>query len=167
MTYIPEPTDTGSSGTQRVLISETDQAAPDKPLAGLPIVQMVEGLAATRSRSLGGEVAAGLIAGSFSQLSHELTQTKQELREVRKALDDTKEKLSEEKITSAKLHGEIDSFNNEKAIRSVCLVAGTAVIGFGIDQSNNSRIKLGAILILIGIGLSLVGWFSVGRRKAQ
>lgn len=165
MSEIPKPIDTGSSGTQ--IISDSSIPQSESPLAGLPIVLTVEGLAATRSRSFGGEVGAQLLAGCFSQLQHEQTGTKKELAECREQLNEVKENHTNARIENARLLGEIDSLNNEKIIRNICLVAGTAIAAFGIDQFNNSKTNIGLSLIGLGVALCLVGWFSVGRRIAK
>ena len=164
MTFVPEPEDSGSSGTQTAATALVSETPPERPIAGQPIEQAVVGLAATRSRSMGGEVAAGLIAGSFSQISHELSETRIELRDVRIQLDKARDSLQDEKVINAELKGKLNSAENEKAIRNVCLVAGTAIVGFGIDQARSNQLVAGIILILVGIILSLVGWFSVGGR---
>ena len=87
MTEIPELQDTGSAGTQETEPAQAvSPALPEGALERLPLAKAVEGLAATRSRSMGGEVAASLLAGSFNQISHELNEAKNELRETRNEL---------------------------------------------------------------------------------
>lgn len=167
MSDIPEPSDTGSLGTQITSESSSAISQPESPMAGLPIVQTLDGLAATRSRSMGGEVAATLISGCFNQLEHELSVTKKELADSRMQLDDVKEILTTVRIENARIRGEIDSLNNEKTIRNVCLLAGTAIAGFGLDLCNKSQTTLGGTLIGIGVILCLVGWFSIGRRVTK
>lgn len=167
MKQVPEPEESGSSGTQIAATITSTVTVPEKPIAGQPIEHTVAGLAANKSRSLGGEVAAGLIAGSFSQISHQLSEAQSELRDVRIELDKAKLDMQVEKIINAELKGTVKSAENEKAIRSVCLVAGTAVAGFGIDQIKSNQLAAGMVLVLIGIALSLVGWFSIGGREPK
>ena len=162
MTDIPEPKDSGSSGTQQPAKAEVAHAV--SPMSGLPIVQTVDGLAATRSRSLGGEVAANLIAGSFNQLQHQLTEMKYEVSSVREKLDEAKEGLANEKIENAVLKGEIDSLNNEKNIRNVCLTAGPTIAAFGVDQLKSKSYVTGWLLVILGVVIAIIGWFSVGRK---
>lgn len=164
---IPEPEDSGSSGTQvRGTTSGTSLVLERVPV-GRPLEQAIVGLASTNSRNMGGEFGATLLAGSFSQISLELAETKEELKKCRSDLESSRTKLEQARVNIATINGKLTSVENEKAIRSVCLVAGTAVVGFGIDQVRGNQLAAGWILIGVGIALALVGWFSVGRRAVK
>ena len=104
MTDIREPQETGSAGTQTVQPTEVLVVPNQGSFDSLPITRAMEGLAATRSRSMGGEVAAGLIAGSFTQLSHELTETKGELKTTRHELKTAEQSLSDIRSQNATLN---------------------------------------------------------------
>jgi regulator of replication initiation timing len=58
---------------------------------------------------MGGEVAAHLIAGSFSQLSYDLQSTRQELQETRKELKKTFVELSDVKTEAAVLRERVNA----------------------------------------------------------
>lgn len=164
---IPEPEDSGSSGTQIAARESVSVELPDHPIAGQPIEQAIAGLAATRSRSLGGDVAASLLVGSVSQISHQLSEARTELKALESKLERCRFDLQTEKVNNATLKGKLESIESEKAIRSVCLVAGTAVSGLGLDQVKSSQWAVGITLVSIGIALFLIGWFSVGRSNKQ
>lgn len=160
MTEIPKPTDTGSSGTQQVGKDELVAVAKENPFLGLPITQRVEGLAATHSRSMGGEVAANLIAGSFSQLSHDLQTTRQELSETRTELNQTLGELSETKTRAAVLEERANAAERDKHLKNLSITAGTALIGIGIELYRNNFDKFGYIVGGFGVLLVILGWFS-------
>lgn len=167
MIDVPEPDDSGSSGTQIQADDSAISLAPEHAVVGRPLEKTIVGLATTNSRNMGGEVAASLLAGSFSHISHELSEARAEVKGLRKELDGVNSSLQSEKVLNATLLGRLESVENEKAIRSVCLVAGTAIAGFGVDQVRNNQMAAGITLIFIGLALSLAGWFSVGGRISK
>ncbi|NKE70628.1 hypothetical protein [Candidatus Manganitrophus noduliformans] len=160
MNEIPEPTETGSAGTQQPGIETAVSAAQESPLDGLPIARAVEGLAATRSRSMGGEVAANLIAGSFSQLSYDLQETKQELRSTRQELERTREELSDYKTKAAVLEERVSTSFKGRHLRNLSITVGTFIIYLGIELYRNNIDKYPYILGGLGALLVLLGWFS-------
>ena len=157
---IPEPEETGSSGTQLTGAAEIVSPEEESPLKGLPIAQRVEGLAATRSRSLGGEVAAGLIAGSFAQLSYDLQTTRQELSITREELKRSLEELSDSKIKSAVLQERVNAYKRERHLKNLIITTGTALITFGIQFIRINLDTYGYILFFLGALLLIFGWFS-------
>lgn len=160
MTEIPKPTETGSSGTQQAGTSELVTIAEKSPLSGLPITQRVEGLAATHSRSMGGEVAANLIAGSFSQLSHDLQATRDELNNTRDELRQALNDLSNAKIRVAVLEERSSTAERDRHLKNLSITAGTALIGIGIELYRNNFDKFGVIVGGLGLLLFLLGWFA-------
>ena len=127
----PEPDDTGSSGTQETSVVKAE-IEKEVLLHGLPITRTVEGLAATKSRGMGGEVVAGLLAGSFTQLSQDLQQTKSELSTTQGKLDETKEVLSNFKVKSAVLSERVKSLTSGRHLKKLSITAGTALVGISI-----------------------------------
>lgn len=167
MIDVPEPDDSGSTGTQTKANDSAISLVPERAVVGRPLEQTIVGLAATNSRNMGGEVAATLLAGSFSHISHELSEARAEAKGLRKELDAANSCLQAEKVSNATLRGTLGSAENEKAIRSVCLVAGTAIASFGADQIKSNQVAAGITFAVIGVILSLVGWFSVGGRASK
>lgn len=160
MTDIPKPDETGSTGTQQTGTAGVVSVEQESPLQGLPITQIVEGLAATRSRSMGGEVAANLIAGSFTQLSHNFQETKQELQSTRRALEHAREELSDYKTKTAVLQERVSNIFRDRHLKNLSITAGTILIGLGIEFYRNNLEKTSYIVTGLGTLLIFLGWFS-------
>lgn len=165
MTDIPQPQDTGSSGTQQAGSSDLMPLDREGPLHGLFITQTIEGLAATRSRSMGGEVAANLLAGSFSQLSHDLHATKAELKATRDDLREKTDALSEMKTKAAVLQERVSAHDRERHLRNLSIAVGSALIGIGIELYKNNFDKFGFTAGGIGVLLVFLGWFSFSKNE--
>lgn len=167
MSEIPIPQDTGSTGTQEPLLGGPARAEEESPLKGLPITQTVQGLAATHSRSMGGEVAANLIAGSFNQLSHDLQSTKQELSETRDQLRQANSDLSRANVKIATLEANTGADSRERHLKNFCIFAGTTFLGIGIELYKNNFDKFAYITGLLGTLLLLFGWIPSGGRPKE
>jgi hypothetical protein len=165
-TEIPVPEETGSSGTQLIGTGEVFSIAKESPLEGLPIVQAVEGLVATRSRCFGGEVGTTLLAGSFAQLSYDLQTTKRELNNTREELKRTNGELSDYKIRVAVLQERVIAYLRERLLKNLSITIGTAlvVIGMGLYRNN---LKYDYIVSGLGALLLIFGWFSKPREARK
>jgi hypothetical protein len=135
------------------------------PLEGLPIARAVEGLAATKARSMGGEVAAGLLAGCFQQVAHELEQTKEDLRTTRSDLDRTREDLSSWKQKAAVLQERVRAMAGGRHLKNLSLTAGTALVGFAVEFMRNNMKEVSYVLGGLGSLLILFGWLATGREE--
>lgn len=160
---IPRPTETGSAGTQESASMTLVAPEPPRPLDGLPISQRVEGLAASRPRSMGGEVAAGLIAGSFTQLSHELSEARQQLKETQRDLHASQDALAGCRERSAVLDERVRASTRDRHLRNLCIAIGTALIGIAIEFVRNKLETTGYILGFLGALLLLFGWLSTSK----
>ena len=109
---------------------------------------------------MGGEVAANLIAGSFTQLSHNLQETRQDLQSTREKLEKTQEELSEYKTKTAVLQAKVGAYSKGRHLKNICIAAGTALIGIAIDFYRNNFDKFAYIVGLLGALLIFLGWFS-------
>lgn len=167
MSEIPIPPDSGSAGTQASVSGELARIDRESPLKGLPITQKVEGLAATHSRSMGGEVAANLIAGSFSQLSHDLQTTRLELNECSSQLRQRTSDLSDSRIEVAVLRERLTTSSRDRHLKNFCIFAGTTLIGIGIEFYKSPSEKAGIISGIFGIGLLIFGWVSSNQRSGE
>ena len=154
---IPNPSDTGSSGTQELGHQEL---VPSVPIGGLPMVQRFSGLAAARSKNMGGEVVATLVTGILEQLSFDLQETKRELSATRKELDDTRRQLAARETEIAVLRSKLAVSTKSKNLRELNLVLGAGLLGVGIDLYRSSLRGLAAIVGVIGLILLLFGWLS-------
>jgi len=159
---IPKPNETGSAGTQQTGTASVAPVEKESPLQGLPITEVVEGLAATRSRSMGGEVAANLIAGSFTQLSHNYQETRQELRNTRLELERAQKELSGSKTKTAVLQERVNNVFRERHLKNLSITAGTVLIGLGIEFYRNNLEKASYVVAGLGLLLIFLGWFSRG-----
>ena len=154
-----EPKDTGSSGTQETSVLK---AYPEKDalLHGLPITRTVTGLAATRSRAMGGEVVANLMAGSMEHLSQDLQQTRSELRSTRKELEESNKELTNCKVESAVLKERVKSINSRRHLNNISTIAGMTLVAISIEFYRNTYDKISYIVGGLGVLLILFGWFS-------
>lgn len=116
---------------------------------------------------MGGEVAAGLLAGYFSQLSFELGEVRRELREVRRELSGTQEKLAASRERTAVLEERCAASVREKHIRNASIVIGTAITGIGIDALRGGSDVSGYVLIGLGVVLLIVGWLAPSREAVS
>lgn len=155
MAEIPQPDDSGSSGTQKPTSAEVLSIDKVSPLDGLPIAAAVEGLATTRSKSLGGEVAASLLAGSFTQLSYDLQRTRKQLDEAYNRLDEAERELSDAKTRVAVLEERVQSLSRERHRKNVSIASGMLLVSIGIELSRNNLASYGIILIILGVLLVL------------
>jgi hypothetical protein len=160
VTEIPKPTETGSAGTQQAGTGALVTIAEESPLSGLPITQRVEGLAATHPRSMGGEVAANLIAGSFSQLSHDLQTTRDELNNTRGELKQALNDLSNTRTRAAVLEERASTAERDRHLKNLSITAGTVLIGIGIELYRNDFNKFGIIIGGLGLLFVFLGWFT-------
>ena len=127
----------------------------------------MEGLAATRSRSMGGEVAAGLIAGSFTQLSHELTETKGELKTTRHELKTAEQSLSDIRSQNATLTARARTVDQYKNLSNIAIFSGTLLIGLSIELYRNTFLSGAMITTVTGILLVLLGWITPAKEMRQ
>jgi hypothetical protein len=167
VTDIPVPTDTGSSGDQKPPSTTVVIAQPANPLEGLPLVRAFEGLAATNYRSMGGEVVAGLVAGSMSQLAQELENSRKELRESRKELRTARDDLATARQATAVLRERLNGSERHKQLRNFSIAAGTILMGVGIELLRNNFVGIAVIVGVVGVLLVVFGWFSSSREEMQ
>lgn len=115
---MPEPKDTGSSGAQEVATAIVP-VGKESPLKGLPIAEALEGLAATRSRSLGGEIAAHVISATFTQLSEDLQKTKRDLKDNQEELKRSVKEFYNVKEENAVLKERLRTQSKEGRFRNI------------------------------------------------
>ena len=167
MSDIPHPDDTGSAGTQTVATQQTRPSIPDSSVGEMPIAETMMGLAATKSRSMGGEISATLIAGSFVQLSHDLQKTRQDLQETRQRLSDVQEELSEYKTKAAVLTERIRAHARGRHLKNLSITVGTTLVVIGIELYRNDLVKASLPISILGGLLVVFGWLSTGGEVEQ
>ena len=167
MPDIPQPDDTGSAGTQTTGTQQETLPVSSGPVEGLPITEAVAGLAATKSRSMGGELAARLIDGSFKQVSYDLRETQRELRETRQRLGGVQEELSKCETKAAVLTERIRAHARGRHLKNLSITAGMALVGIGVEFYRNDLAKFSLIICGLGSLLMLFGWLSTGGEAEQ
>ncbi|AMC34549.1 hypothetical protein [Janthinobacterium sp. B9-8] len=160
MSDLPVPSETGASGTQVAGSSEPLSVDPNPPIHGLPITQTMEVLAATRARSFGGEVAASLIAGSFTQMSHDLEVTRCDLRIRDEQLQKTHQELGDAKVTIATLRERVGAISRAQHLKQLSVFVGTAILGVAVDLYKNNIEKPSYLLGIVGVVLLLATWLT-------
>ena len=161
-TEIPEPKDSGSDGTQ-VNSDGGSELVAAQPLTA-PMAKSITGLAASRSRAFGGEVASTLVAGITSQMAVELDQTKQELALLRTDRESLRDDLANERINSAILNERISAFQSTRHLKNVGIAVGTILLGGGVQLSRADNAELvGVATGVIGAVLVLMSWLSVPK----
>ena len=155
---IPEVGDTGSSGTQQETV-EPIRIVRDSPMAGLPIMQAVTGLAMAKPKSFGGEIGAHLLAATFTQLSYQLEETKQELRDTRNELKKCETELSDCRTKAAVLRERIDSYSKIHHLKNLSIAGGTILLGIGIQLHRSKMEGAGYFVAGLGVLFILLGWF--------
>lgn len=154
----PIPVDTGADGTQEKAVSG-EVLAPIPPRrrsneAG-EIATSIEGIAGIAPHKLGGDAMARLVAGSFKSIDHELSQKRDECRELREEVDDLKEELGKERIKSAILSQKVKSSRIVTVLSNAAITLGATALGVGFSTPSPEQ---NAVLISIGSLLLIVGW---------
>lgn len=163
---IPEPEETGSSGTQTTAVVEIVPIA-EEPLKGLPIAQRLEGLYAASPRLFGGELAGSLILGFLHQYEQNNQTLRKEIEESRKELKQTTEELSGLKTRAAVLQERVNTYKREKLLKNLSITVGTALISIGIEFIRGNIDSYGYIIGVLGLLLLFFGWFSKSEEAGE
>jgi hypothetical protein len=135
-------------------------------LQDLPMAKAVVGLAATHSRGLGGEVAAGFIAGAISQSAQDYQEAKRNLAAEREKLDGARQELSDSQRQAAVLRERVAGMSRSKHLGNLLILVGTSLISIGLGgdpfHSQLNAQTLG--LCIVGALLILVAWFAPVQR---
>lgn len=165
MTDIPSPTDTGANGTQQVTKQDSETIVAHSPLEGLPIARALEGLIASRPKSISGEATAGLLAGCFQYVSQELQQSQKNLQTTRSDLDRAREDLSICKQRTAVLQERVNSLASSRNLKNLCITVGMALLGIAAELMKNNMKEISYVLVGFGTLLTLFGWLTSGGEK--
>jgi hypothetical protein len=160
---IPKPPGIGSAGNQQPEASDFTPIEPYVPLTGLPMAQRVEGLAATKPRSLGGEVAATFLAGSFSQMSTELQLQREQASSAIERADRLQQQLAISTARVAVLEERLAAYERIQTVKHIAVFAGTALLAVSIDLFKAELKGLGSIVGFLGAALLLFGWITRQR----
>ena len=161
--YIPEPPGGGSTGKQQPVASDITPIEPYTPLAGLPLAQRVEGLAATRPRNFGGEIAANLLAGSFSQMSTDLQLHREQASTAFERVNHLQQELGTANTRVAVLEERLAAHDRTQNVKHIAIFAGTVLLAVAIDLFKAEMKAVGTIVAVLGAGLLVFGWISKQR----
>lgn len=164
VTEIPEIEETGSTGEQQSTSVELIPVDQESPFPPAPITEAVQGLAADRSRSFGGEVVTRLISAVVTQSSNELADTKSELRASREALESTRNDLSGCQIKKAVLQDRVSESNRGQHLRNISITGGMILLGVAFELNQNEFVSLSVLIGVLGLVLVISGWY---RRTSE
>lgn len=164
-TKVPELKDSGSDGSQ-IQADAACELVPSQPLS-YPIVNAITGLAASKSRPFGGEVASTLIAGAASQMAVELNQTKDEFAKLREKNEALTIKLADERVQKAVLVERIDAFRSTRHLKNIGIAVGTLLTGIGVQLVRADSSGYGLASIIVGALLLIVGWLSAPKEGGK
>lgn len=153
---IPPPDATGSSGKQE---RAAGRVLPDEPQHGLPVVEAIEKGLAASPRGLG-EFGSIMLAGAARQLANENQELKVEIARLRQSLDRQRDELENQRIQNAILTEKVKSERGNKHARNFGITVGTALVSAGLYRNLNDIDGYTLALIVGGVLLLLVSWFS-------
>lgn len=158
MDEIPNPVESGVAGTQVAGVASNLPSEVMPPLHGVPMSDVIEGLAATRPRSLGAEAPAALIAAAVSDLSRDLRiaqrvaqEKDDEVRQVSRELSTARERL-------ATLNERLGATHGTQKMKQFCIFVGTVMLSVGIDLYKSNLANLSYLVGILGAGLLFFGW---------
>jgi len=157
MSDLPVPSESGVSGTQVAGPIMEHLSAQPTPTHGLLMAETMDFLAATRSRNLGGEIGARLLSASFAEISHNLTVTREDLRERDDQLRNTQNDLGNAKATIAVLRERVGAIGRVQHLKQLSVFAGTVLMGVAIDLYKSNIEKTSYLLGTVGLILLIAG----------
>lgn len=157
---IPEPPESGSTGTQVPTPEDASVLDATPAFQGILIAQAVEGLATKNSRNMGGGVGAMLLAGSFGQLTHDLDEARRTIRTKETELQRINDKQNSVATRVAVLEERLGSLTKSQRIRQVAVFSGTALFGIAIDLWKSALVTPAVLLAALGTVLLAFGAFS-------
>ncbi len=156
---IPIPDNSGASDKQTSGTSNGELVL-SKPLEGLHMAQVIDGLASSHSKSLGGDVASALLAGATTQLASDYQEQKLKFYELSQKFEKQRDILEETRTENAVLKHTINSDRENKHLRNFAITMGTGLIGTGIFLSRSQLDNYAWGAYGIGAILVYLGWFT-------
>ncbi|WP_085297051.1 hypothetical protein [Cognaticolwellia mytili] len=157
MNEIPNVDNKGSEGAQ-VAESKNLDVTDSPPFNDMS--QVVQGLAANHTKSLGGELASKLLAGSFTQLTKDLNESRKDVIKLRNKLDAKSSECQDWKETAIKRLEKLKASSRVRKIGMVSITIGATVIGIGVELYKNKFNTIAIVLSALGALLLLIGWFA-------
>ena len=158
VTEIPDVQESGSAGTQEAAAAELILPEEASPFQRAPIVDAIQGLAASNPRNMGGVVMSTLLSATVSQLFVELQDAKQQLKDTQEELSGVRGRHASSLAQVAVLEERVSTHRQLKHLRNIAIVGGSVLVGvalqLGDDLSGVVRYLLGGI----GLLLMSAGW---------
>lgn len=152
MGEVPDPTTSGVDGTQLVGTAiMTTIIAPPMQSASVP--DTIDGLVATHSKNLGGDVGARILAASFRQTSNQLAGAHARIAEQEVELRVANTAITELKVENAKLTAQLTTIAGTNRIKHACTFIGTAMLGLAVDLFKNNVATPAILLAVLGAAL--------------
>jgi hypothetical protein len=154
MGQIPTAPNSGTEGNQAVGTSIVPVAiAPPMQAASVP--DAIDGLIATHSRNLGGDVAARLLAASMRQTSNQLAAAHETIAEQSSELRAANTAITDLRVENASLLARLNEMIGTNRIKQFTTFVATAVLGVAVDLYKDDLSIPALLLGLLGIGLLL------------
>lgn len=152
MAQVPSVSSDSTSGTQTVgppLVYSV--IAP--PMQAATVPDAIDGLIATHSRNLGGDVSARLIAASMRQTSNQLDSAYETIATQASDLKVANSVITDLKVENASLTTKLNEVIGSNRLRQITTFVGTALLGMAVDLYKNGLIPSSLLLGLLGLGL--------------
>lgn len=166
MSQVPTAPASGTEGSQAVgtaIIPAT--IAPPMQAASVP--DAIDGLIATHSRNLGGDVAARLLAASMRDTSNQLAAAHETIGEQVRELRAANGVITDLKVELASLKARLNEAIGATQTKQVATFVGTSLLGVAVDLYRNSLIVVASLLGILGLGLLVFAALSTrgGKNK--
>ena len=166
MTEQEQPEETGSAGTQNEshdeIIGEVVKTTPFDD----PIVIAAYGLAADPSRRQLTDVERSFFAAALSRFSNELRENKNDLKEVRRRLDETIELLARANIDVEVLRERLRNSAERRHLKNFSIWAGAALMAFTASNASKESAIFWAVGFVVGLIFVILGWI-FDRKSAE
>lgn len=162
---VPIPDDSGSSGDQKSATT-TGQILPARPQRGLPVVDALEGLAASTAKRLG-EFGSAMLAATARQLADDNQDLKDENRRMQELLESLRNDRESERIKNAVLTERIESDGRNRHLRNLGITVGTGLASTGIILLRTTDDNSAWGLVVTGSLLLLAAWLAPTKRKGS
>jgi len=166
MSQVPTAPASGTEGSQAVgtaIIPTT--LAPPMQLQPSSVPDAIDGLVATHSRNLGGDVAARLLAGSMRDTSNQLAAAHETIAENARELKAANGVITDLRVELAGLKARLAAAVGTNQTSQVTTFIGTALLGVAVDLYKDGQIVIASLLGIFGLGLLVVAARSARRGK--
>ncbi|MES2669918.1 MAG: hypothetical protein V4673_05775 [Pseudomonadota bacterium] len=163
MSDIPKISAAGGDGSQVIGTSLVpSDAAP--PLQAASVPDAIDGLIATHSRNLGGDVAARLLAASMRDTSNQLAAAHQKISDFQNELKEANIKITELRVEAAQLTARLREILGNNRVKQAATFVGTALLGLAVDLYKNALVAPASLLFIFGFCLLIFVVLPFGGR---